>query len=64
MITKRALIEEIESINDIKNLELVHQLILQIKQQNHKKTALRPNVLGAFNESLNEFDDLYRELAK
>lgn len=33
MITKEALIEEIETLNDEQSLELVHQLIQRIKQQ-------------------------------
>lgn len=65
MITKEQLIEELETINDVQSLELVHQLIQQIKQQQKlKKTVLRPNVQAALDSSLNEFDELYRELAK
>jgi len=65
MITKEQLIEELETIDDVQILEQVHQLLQQLKQQQKpQKTALRPNVLNAFNDSLHEFDELYRELAK
>ena len=60
MITKEQLIEELKTVDDVQILEQVHQLLQQLKQ----KTALRPNVLNAFTDSLHEFDELYRELAK
>jgi hypothetical protein len=59
MITKQALIEEIEALTDEQSLELVYQLIQAIKKQQNNQVG--SHVMAAFNNSLTEFDDLYRE---
>lgn len=58
MITQQQLIEDIKTIDDAQSLELVHQLIEQIKQQQKPKKHSKAEQENA----MAEFFGLHKEL--